>query len=59
MNGTAANSKTACLIYSGCTETVGYDEAKITKGFYHVQVTEKGEVQPELIELAALGDLSF
>jgi hypothetical protein len=30
---------------------VGYDEAKITKGFYHVQVTEKGEVQPELVEL--------
>jgi DNA repair protein SbcD/Mre11 len=43
--------KDGVLMYSGCTETVGYDEAKITKGFYHVQVSEKGEVQPELVEL--------
>jgi DNA repair exonuclease SbcCD nuclease subunit len=45
--------KDGVLMYSGCTETVGYDEAKITKGFYHVQVSEKGEVQPELIELCS------
>ena len=45
--------KDGILVYSGCTETVGYDEAKITKGFYHVQVDEKGEVHPELIELTS------
>ncbi len=43
--------KEGLLVYSGCTETVGYDEGKIQKGFYHVHVTEKGEVQPELIAL--------
>ncbi|MGD6806668.1 MAG: metallophosphoesterase family protein [Candidatus Bathyarchaeia archaeon] len=46
------NFKGGLLVYSGCTETVGADEAKITKGFYHVQVNERGEVQPELIELS-------
>lgn len=45
--------KSGVLVYSGCTETVGYDEAKITKGFYHVKVDEKGLVQPELIELTS------
>jgi exonuclease SbcD len=44
--------KDGILVYSGCTESVGYDEAKIAKGFYHVQVNERGEVQPELIELS-------
>lgn len=45
--------KDGLLAYSGCTETVGYDEAKYTKGFYHVKVNEKGHVQPEPIELAS------
>ena len=45
--------KDGILVYSGCTETVGYDEATITKGFYHVKVDEKGQVYPELIELAS------
>jgi DNA repair exonuclease SbcCD nuclease subunit len=45
--------KDGVLMYSGCTETVGYDEAKIVKGFYHVQITEKGEMQPELVELVS------
>ena len=45
--------KDGILVYSGCTETVGYDEAKITKGFYHVKVDEKGQVHPELIELTS------
>ena len=45
--------KEGILIYSGCTETVGADEAKITKGFYHVRVNEKGQIQPELIELTS------
>jgi exonuclease SbcD len=43
--------KTGLLIYSGCTETVNYDEATIKKGFYHVKVDEKREVSPEFIEL--------
>jgi DNA repair exonuclease SbcCD nuclease subunit len=34
--------KNALLAYSGCTETVNYDDAKIEKGFFHVEVDEKG-----------------
>jgi DNA repair exonuclease SbcCD nuclease subunit len=45
--------KDGVLVYSGCTETVSYDEAKYHKGFYHVKVDEKGQVQPELIELSS------
>jgi DNA repair protein SbcD/Mre11 len=45
--------KDGILVYSGCTETVSYGEAKYTKGFYHVKVDEKGQVQPELIELCS------
>lgn len=45
--------KSGVLVYSGCTESVGYDEAKIAKGFYHVQVNEKGQVSPQLIELSS------
>jgi DNA repair protein SbcD/Mre11 len=45
--------KDGILVYSGCTETVGYDEATITKGFYHVKVDEKSKVYPELIELTS------
>ncbi|MEM2994807.1 MAG: DNA repair exonuclease [Candidatus Bathyarchaeia archaeon] len=43
--------KTGLLAYSGCTETVNYDEAKNKKGFYHVNVNEKGEASTEFIEL--------
>ncbi len=43
--------KDGILIYSGCTETVSYDEAKIPKGFFHVKVDEQGVVNPELVEL--------
>lgn len=43
--------KTGLLIYSGCTETVNYDEAKTKKGFYHVKVDEKGNVSPEFVAL--------
>jgi len=43
--------KTGLLVYSGCTETVNYDEAKIKKGFYHVKVDEKGTVSTEFTEL--------
>lgn len=45
--------KDGYLAYSGCTETVGYDEAKTIKGFYHVKVDEKGQIQPEVIELTS------
>jgi len=45
--------KDGFLVYSGCTETVSYDEARYSKGFYHVKVNEKGQVQPELIELTS------
>jgi len=34
--------KNGLLVYSGCTETVNYDDARIEKGFYHVEVNEKG-----------------
>jgi DNA repair exonuclease SbcCD nuclease subunit len=43
--------KTGLLAYSGCTETVSYDEAKYKKGFYHVRVNEKGVFHPEIVEL--------
>jgi DNA repair exonuclease SbcCD nuclease subunit len=45
--------KAGILVYSGCTETVSYDEAKYSKGFYHVNVDEKGQVQPERVELSS------
>ncbi|MGB9915383.1 MAG: metallophosphoesterase family protein [Candidatus Bathyarchaeales archaeon] len=45
--------KTGLLAYSGSTETVSYDEAKQKKGFFHVRVNEKGEFQPEFIELCS------
>ncbi len=34
--------KDGLLVYSGCTETVSYEDAEIEKGFYHVEVNEKG-----------------
>lgn len=45
------NFKTGKLAYSGCTETVSYDENKCPKGFYHVHVDEKGDFKPEIVEL--------
>ena len=45
--------KTGLLVYSGCTETVSYDEAKLKKGFMHVKVDEKGKVSPSFVELAS------
>jgi DNA repair exonuclease SbcCD nuclease subunit len=43
--------KTGLLVYSGCTETVGYDEAKNRKGFFHVKVDEKRTFSPNFVEL--------
>ena len=48
-----AKFKSGLLIYSGCVETVSYGEAKNTKGFYHVEVSEKGEVSTNYVELEA------
>jgi len=45
--------KKGILVYSGSTETVSYDEAKYSKGFYYVSVNEKGEFKPETIELTS------
>jgi DNA repair exonuclease SbcCD nuclease subunit len=45
------NFKSGLLVYSGCTETVNYDEAKINKGFYYVRVDENGKVSLQFIEL--------
>ena len=53
MNRCMINFKDGILVYSGCTETVSYDEAKNNKGFYHVKVDEKGQVKPEIIELTS------
>ncbi|MGQ9460727.1 MAG: metallophosphoesterase family protein [Candidatus Bathyarchaeaceae archaeon] len=34
--------KGGLLVYSGCTETVSYEDAETDKGFYHIEVNEKG-----------------
>ena len=43
--------KDGLLVYSGCTETADYREAKYRKGFMHVKVNEKCEVDAQPIEL--------
>ncbi len=43
--------KSGILAYSGSTETVYYDDAKLKKGFYHVKVNEKGKAEIEHIKL--------
>jgi DNA repair exonuclease SbcCD nuclease subunit len=43
--------KGGLLVYSGCTETVSYDEAKNRKGFFHVKVNAKGGFTPDFVEL--------
>lgn len=43
--------KTGLLVYSGSTETVDYEEAKNDKGFYYVQVDEKGTASPQFMRL--------
>lgn len=39
------------IVYSGCTETVSYDDATVEKGFYHVEVNEKGVPKLNRIKL--------
>jgi DNA repair exonuclease SbcCD nuclease subunit len=43
--------KEGLLVYSGCTETVNYDDAQIDKGFNHVEVNEHGEPTINRIKL--------
>jgi len=43
--------KTGLLVYSGCTETVSYDEATFRKGFFHVKVDEKKSASLDFVEL--------
>ncbi len=43
--------KNGLLVYSGCTETVSYEDAKVEKGFYHVKVNEKGVPKLNRIKL--------
>jgi DNA repair exonuclease SbcCD nuclease subunit len=48
----SAKFKDGYLFYSGCTETVSYDEARYLKGFNYVQVDENGESKIEQMELS-------
>lgn len=43
--------KTGLLVYSGCTETVDYEEAEIKKGFHYIKVDEQGESTVEFVQL--------
>jgi DNA repair exonuclease SbcCD nuclease subunit len=43
--------KTGMLVYPGSTETINYDEAKVEKGFYYVEVSENGEPSLQFIKL--------
>jgi len=42
--------KSGLLAYSGCTETVDYEEAEVRKGFYHVKVNERGKATATFVE---------
>ena len=43
--------KSGILVYSGCTETVNYEDANVEKGFVYVQVNEKGDPSTQRIKL--------
>lgn len=43
--------KKGFLVYSGCTETVSYEDAKIEKGFYYIKVSRKGVPKLKRIKL--------
>jgi exonuclease SbcD len=43
--------KDGILAYSGCTETVNYEDADVDKGFFHVEVNDKGEVSLNRVKL--------
>ncbi len=50
-DGYSGKFKAGLLIYSGCTETVSYDEVNARKGFMHVSVDERGRANPTFVEL--------
>lgn len=43
--------KNGILAYSGCTETVSYEDSSVEKGFFHVKVNDKGELLLQRIKL--------
>ncbi|MBS7657100.1 DNA repair exonuclease [Candidatus Bathyarchaeota archaeon] len=43
--------KRALLAYSGATETVSYEDATVEKGFYHVTVRQKNDIEITRIKL--------
>ena len=43
--------KGGVLVYSGCTETVSYEDAGVGKGFFYVEVDEDGNPQISRIRL--------
>lgn len=43
--------KTGTLVYSGSTESVDYEEGSDEKGFYHVEVDEKGTALLQFVRL--------
>ena len=43
--------KGSILVYSGSTETVSYEDADVEKGFYHVEVNGKDDVEINRIKL--------
>jgi exonuclease SbcD len=51
--GYVGKFKTGSLVYSGCTETVSYDEVKARKGFMHVTVDERGRAEPTFVPLTS------
>ena len=52
-DGYVGRFKSGLLVYSGCTETVSYNEGGLKKGFIHVNVDEKGKVSPSFVELTS------
>ncbi len=43
--------KNGLLVYSGCTETVSLQDIRNEKGFYYVEVNEKGDPKLERVKL--------
>ncbi len=50
-DGYTGKFKTGLLVYSGCTETVSYDETNSRKGFMYVKIDERGRAEPTFVEL--------
>lgn len=43
--------KGGMLVYSGSTETVSYEDADVEKGFYHIEVSQSGDLDINRIRL--------